>query len=130
MAAVKAVSDEADPKTGAEQAGFFATSGNRGRMVMPLGASSEVRTQVPPTDEKGRQNGTHGGGGGGGHNGGGGNGDGTGVDPAILGLLRRLPLGGTPITSRTRTDLIAAFTAVVTFIYPDADESERPQTEA
>ena len=110
----------------AEQAGFFKATGNRSRMVMPLaGSNGGVGTgSAPPKVTEPEKSATQQRG-----NGGGGD-DGSGVDPAILGLLKRLPPGGTPITAKNRKALIDAFTAVVTFIYPDVEEqSERPQTE-
>ena len=113
----------------AEQAGLFATAGNRSRMVMPPlipGSGSAVTddpankreiTDDPPADPI-----QEGGGSGGGGNGGGF--DGGGIDPAILGLLQRLPPGGTPLNKKRRESLIAAFTATVGFIYPDPEGEE------
>lgn len=59
-----------------------------------------------------------------GGNGGGGGGDDTGIDPAIVGLLKRLPKGGTPMTAKRRKALIDAFTNLVEFIYPDVEDAE------
>lgn len=112
----------------AEQAGLFEMAGSRTRMVVPLGAAPPAAASaaappghaVPPpaaahhpspvSDER-----RHGGGGGG---------DDIGIDPAIVGLLRRLPPGGTPMSAKRRKALIDAFTNVVGFIYPDADDGE------
>jgi hypothetical protein len=104
----------------AEQAGLFATAGNRSRMVMPLGITTPAVTPPPPPAPPGVvETQRHGGG-----NGGGGGGrDDPDIDPAILGLLKRLPPGGTPMSDKRRKALIDAFTNVVGFIYPDADDA-------
>lgn len=106
----------------AEQAGLFEVAGNRTRMVMPVGgvtpAPSTQPPPPPPADVPPPRTQFGGGSGGGGGN------DGTDIDPAILGLLKRLPPGGTPMSHKRRTALIAAFTNVVGFIYPDADDGE------
>jgi hypothetical protein len=109
----------------AEHAGLFRIPGNRTRMVMPIKGSAEPIRQ-PPTkpidqvghnEDRGRQSG------GGSHDRGQSGVDG--IDPAILGLLQKLPKGGTPIGSKRKKALIDAFTATVGFIYPDAEE-EKP----
>ena len=108
----------------ADEAGLFKAAGNRTRMVMPLAMPGSAAPVVPPpltpkpitpsTERDGRNGG-----------GGGGGGDGEGeIDPAILGLLRRLPPGGTPLSGKRRKALIDAFTATVGFIYPEADTDE------
>jgi hypothetical protein len=104
----------------AEQAGLFTTAGNRSRMVMPLAAPSAVApppATLPPAvqHDTTRQ---------GGNGGNGGGDDGLDIDPAILGLLKRLPPGGTPLSAKRRKTLIEAFTATVNFIYPEADAGE------
>lgn len=105
----------------AEQTGLFETAGNRTRMVMPLGAAPPAASTPPAPNTshvqtpEPRRNGSGGGGGGD---------DGDGIDPAILGLLKRLPPGGTTMNAKRRKALIDAFTNVVGFIYPDADEPE------
>ena len=104
----------------AEQAGLFAAAGNRSRMVMPLAAPAAVSPAPPPAATPPAQPETTRKGG----NGDGGGGDGFDIDPAILGLLQRLPLGGTPLSGKKRKALIDAFTATVNFIYPDADADE------
>jgi hypothetical protein len=109
----------------AYQAGLFEAAGNRTKMVMPLDAGNSPMAApapaivTPEVPEKPR----HGGNGGGG--GGGGNGMNTdAIDPAIIGLLMRLPVGGTPMSPKRRKALIDAFTNVVSFIYPDAEDAE------
>jgi hypothetical protein len=105
----------------AQQAGLFDAAGNRTRMVMPFStgsvASISAAPQSAPVDapEAPRRGGNGGGGGGGG--------DVSGIDPAILGLLQRLPPGGTPLPAKRRKALIDAFTAAVGFIYPESDET-------
>jgi hypothetical protein len=104
----------------AEYAGLFKAAGNRTRMTMPLTLPGGATAMLPPAPATPvEQPGT-----GGGNGGGGGDGPGTGIDPAILGLLRRLPPGGTPMSSKRRKALIDAFTAMVGFIYPEADTEE------
>lgn len=103
----------------AEQAGLFKAAGNRTRMVLPLPTPDGVAPLSSPAPKASTETSTINGGGG---SGGGDGGDGVGhIDPAILGLLRRLPPGGTPLTSKRRKALIDAFTATVGFIYPEAD---------
>ncbi|HEX9565317.1 MAG TPA: hypothetical protein VF981_15155 [Gemmatimonadaceae bacterium] len=107
----------------AQQAGLFDMAGNRTRMVMPVGvpaAASSERDSTPAATPASPPNGTTPKMGGGG---GGGGGDGSdGIDPAIVGLLRRLPPGGTAMTEKRRKALIDAFTNVIEFLYPDVDD--------
>lgn len=104
----------------ADQAGLFKATGNRSRMVLPLAMpGTPMAPPAPPAHHAATPSRTGGNGGGGG--GGGGGGDVGEIDPAILGLLRRLPPGGTPISAKKRKLLIDAFTAMVGFIYPDAE---------
>jgi hypothetical protein len=106
----------------ADQAGLFQMAGNRTRMVMPVGTAPAASPPAPPpVQHQTPHNDHHRHGGSGGSGGSGGGGD-VGIDPAILGLLRRLPPGGTPLSKQRRDALIAAFTATVGFIYPDADD--------
>jgi len=106
----------------ADQAGLFKATGTRTRMVLPLASSPTVPVPNPPIQSSQQEMPKVGGGNGGGGAGGGGDDTGlSGIDPAILGLLRRLPPGGTPLTAKRRKALIDAFTATVGFIYPDAD---------
>lgn len=107
----------------AEYAGLFKAAGNRTKMVMPLVPLPVPGGTVPPAqgakpEDSHAPKGNNGGGGGGGGD------DGSGIDPAIMGLLRRLPPGGTPISSKRRKALIDAFTYAVGFIYPDAEGEE------
>lgn len=105
----------------AESAGLFRAAGNRTKMVMPL-ALPGGGFQTPPANKPQESHTPSGGNGGGG--GGSGGDDGAGIDPAIMGLLRRLPPGGTPLSAKRRKSLIEAFTATVGFIYPEADSEE------
>lgn len=104
----------------AEQAGFFKASG-RTRMVLPLGGvssgqkplASVVGAAQAPAAPSSRERGGNGGSGA----------DGSGsIHPAILGLLKELPSAGNPLSSKTRSSLIAAFSATISFIYPDEDD--------
>lgn len=115
----------------ADDAGFFATTGNRSQMVKPVvGAGGNEHTPPLPADNPPADTSRHGGGGGGGNGGGGGQ-DTSGIDPAILGLLKRLPPAGTPLSAKRRKQFVDAFTHTVAFIYPEAEENgERPQTES
>lgn len=54
--------------------------------------------------------------------GGGGGDGGDGIHPAILGLLRELPAAGTPIPSKRKEQLKAAFAMSIDFIYPDPED--------
>jgi hypothetical protein len=103
----------------AEQAGLFKVAGNRSKMMLPLASPvvSPAAPAIPPLSPMESDAPRHGG------NGGGSNGrGGSTIDPAILGLLEKLPSAGTPLTAKKRRHLIDAFTATVNFIYPDADE--------
>lgn len=101
----------------ADYAGLFKAAGNRSRMTMPLNLPGGSAKMVPPQPAGLTETPKSGGNGGGGD-------DGGTIDPAILGLLRRLPPGGTPLSSKRRKALIDAFTATVGFIYPEADGDE------
>lgn len=97
----------------AEQAGFFATTGDRSRLVRPAAANVPPQAIVtkkdeqPPAPEKPK--------------GGGGDGPTGGVHSAIIGLLRELPPPGTPWTSQKKQRFLDAFKATVDFIYPEED---------
>lgn len=109
----------------AEEAGLFKAAGNRTKMVMPLtlpGGNAQLTSPLPPPQADTTKNG--GGGGGNGSGGGGGGDDVDGIDPAIIGLLRRLPASGTPLSSKRRKALIDAFTSMVGWIYPEAETEE------
>ena len=107
----------------AEYAGLFKAAGNRTKMVMPLTLPGGSASMVPPPPAHTDPPAPRRGGGNGGGNGGDGDG-GEDIDPAIMGLLRRLPPGGTPLSSKRRKALIDAFTATVGFIYPEADSED------
>lgn len=104
----------------AEQAGFFKMAGNRTRMVRPLSLGATTPASLPSTSANGGSREPppvevpqrHGGGGGG---------EPPDIPSAILGLLRGLPKEGTPLTTKRRDALVAAFTATVEYLYPDAD---------
>lgn len=104
----------------AEQAGFFSTSGDRSRLIRP------TVTQIPappvtqathtenvsskidsPVQEKQRAS----------------SGDGgtSGVDTAIIGLLRKLPSHGASWTTIEQTRFLTAFTHTIQFLYPTTD---------
>lgn len=115
----------------AEYAGFFEMGGGaRDRLVKPVITPKDQADEAPaavlPPDDR-QDNGIEGEtkttepvtGGGGSGSGGGGEGD---IDPAIYGLLQRLPASGTPLSDKRRKALIDAFTSLVNFIYPEADE--------
>lgn len=119
----------------AEQAGMFEAGGpgNRSRLAMPLGVDMTAVNDPVTGEKRDDENGGGSGGSGGGSGSGGGKGESGGsaggwmaaaesIDPAIVGLLMRLPEGGTPMTQKRRKALIDAFTNVVNFIYPDADD--------
>lgn len=102
----------------AAEAGFFKVGGEK-RLVAPLIVGGDKIVPPAPKDEV-----VGGGGGGGGSNGGGGGGDGgdvTGIDPALIALLRRLPPPGATLSRNKRKNLIEAFTSAVNWIYPDPD---------
>ena len=103
-------------KESADDAGFFKLGGLR-RMVMPtagsgaaLASSPAPKTETPAEEPPPRYG-----------SGGGGGGDFGDIDPAIIGLLKRLPPGGTPLTTKRRQTLIDAFTATINFLYPEPD---------
>lgn len=102
----------------ADYAGLFKAVGNRTKMVMPLTLPGGTAQLAPPAPAEPPTDTSLGGDGGGG-------GDGENIDHAILiNLLRRLPPGGTPLTGRRRKALIDAFTAMLVYVYPDADSEE------
>ena len=94
----------------AEFAGFFDTAG-RSQMVRPVNLH-DVPQQVDDdeTDRRDEPSGTSD------------VTDAAGIDPAIIGLLQRLPPGGTSLPAVKRKQLIAAFTSVVKFIYPEPED--------
>ncbi|SRR6266568_3866930 len=99
----------------ADQAGFFKAAGPS-RMVMPLAAPPASAPPAPAPSQETPTFARRGG------NGGDGGGQDTGnIPPAILGLLHDLPPARTPMSSKRRADLIAAFTAAVGWIYPESE---------
>ena len=44
------------------------------------------------------------------------------IDPALVALLRKLPASGTPLAPKRRKALVAAFNALIDFIYPSQDD--------
>lgn len=46
------------------------------------------------------------------------------IDPAIYGLIRRLPTVGTSMSKKKRDDLVGAFTALITFLYPEEEVNQ------
>ena len=105
----------------AEQAGLFSAAGNRTRMVMPFIATLGVPTTpvTPSQNGDATPSARHGGGG----NGGGGD-DLDGIDPAIIGLLRKFPRSGELLSAKRRRVLIDAFTNLVAVIYPEPESAQ------
>jgi len=105
-------------RASAKFAGFFDTAGSA-QMVNPVGlqgSSQDPPPDDPPDGGEQRPKGGHGG-----------TGDGGGqgadhIDPAIIGLLQKLPPSGTPLNQKKREKLINAFESFVAFIYPDPDD--------
>lgn len=104
----------------AEQAGFFSTSGDRSKLIKPSvthSASHHPANPInldnlppkieAPTQEKPKTSGGDGGAGG--------------VDTAIIGLLRKLPIQGASWTSAEQTRFLTAFTHTIQFLYPVED---------
>lgn len=114
----------------ADTAGYFRATGNRAKMVKPIisETSMEVRgnserkqedrskigegrdTENPQTPPKSNRYGGSDGG------------DGGGIDPALLGLLRNLPPPGSQLGPKRRAALIEAFKSTINFIYPEDEE--------
>jgi uncharacterized membrane protein YgcG len=116
----------------ADQAGLFATAGNRTRMVRPLGARRDEnpagsrQKDTPRQDDAGSGD-KHGSNGSGRSSGGGGSGNGGGgsygdIDPAFIGLLRRLPEAGQPLDAKRRNAVVEAFKNTVDFLYPEQSD--------
>lgn len=107
----------------AEQAGFFAATGNRTRLIKPSLTSApvpvgETQTPVPPSPpapSPAPRPPMYGGGGS----------DGTGaVHSAIIGLLRDLPPPGAGWPKKQKARFIKAFQATLDFVYPGDDEDD------
>lgn len=114
----------------ADTAGLFRIHGAASRKmvlpIMPSGGSPKpphprTPTTTTPDDSASTRNGGDGGGSGNGGSGGGGGEDLTGIDPALVALLRRLPKAGTELSRQRRDRLIAAFTAAIDWIYPSPE---------
>jgi hypothetical protein len=103
----------------ADQAGFFAATGNRSRMIAPTGithsaASANLQAQSStangndaPSQERPK---------------GGGGGDGpSGVHPALVAMLRELPRPGTAWPRPKKELFMTAFRSIVDVIYPDQE---------
>jgi hypothetical protein len=106
----------------AESAGLFKATGNRTRMVAPIFAASTNLESAAQSESESRstndlsaiQKAPLGGRGNGGEP--------PDIHPAILGLLRELPPAGTTISDKKRASLIAAFTGLIGYIYPEKDD--------
>jgi hypothetical protein len=107
----------------ADAAGLFKLAG-KSKMVKPIFSSftepvdTTVEEHLPadpaPDDRRGGGSST-------GSGGGGGN-DGTGIHPALLGLLRGLPPIGQKLPPKRRTALIEAFKSTVNFVWPEEED--------
>jgi len=101
----------------AESAGFFETAGSS-QMVEPMNLNLPENTGQVASDEDEQDDVDE-------HRGTRPDSDSSGIDPAIVGLLEKLPPGGTPLPAIKRKQLIAAFTSVVKFIYPEPENDDR-----
>ena len=103
----------------AEYAGFFATGGNRSRLIKPpinisdRKPNSDIQMESQPQNE-GQQKPKWTGGGGG---------EPPGVHSAIIGLLRELPAPGNTWKKSKKDAFKTAFAATLDFIYPTDDEA-------
>ena len=107
----------------AREAGVLHEDSKGTRMVKPLSHPTREAVHDSPPGVTGEPERDRGGNGSSGGSGGGG-----GIDPAIQGLLEKLPPSGTPLARTRRDALITAFTACIDFIYPAEEENQRPQT--
>jgi len=105
-------------KLSAEQTGFLATA--KDRLIRPApGApdpavtASATLTSTPQRQEMPEP-----------RRGGGGGGDSSGIDPSLLGLLRRLPQPGGEWTAKDQEAFLAAFQSVIKFLYPAKGEAD------
>lgn len=105
----------------AEQAGFFSTSGDRSRLIKPTVTQSSTPQTIQPNtqdnispkiDVHAQEK----------HKTVGGDGGAGGVDTAIIGLLRKLPVQGASWTSAEQKRFLTAFTHTIQFLYPTEDE--------
>ena len=98
----------------AEQAGFFATTGDRSRLVKPSGAAKPLVAGQSPKEEPAAPAERP--------KSGGGDGPTGGVHSAIIGVLRELPPPG-PWKATNKKRFKDALMGVIDLIYPDAEES-------
>lgn len=100
----------------ADQAGFFSISGNRSKLIKPVGESPQRQKDEPkqekPKDEPPPHKPSASGGG---------EGPPPSIHTAIAGLLRELPKPG-PWPKKGKERFMSAFRATIDFIYPDSDE--------
>jgi hypothetical protein len=113
----------------AESAGFFKTTPGERKLVMPIlkasGASDghKARDEQPRHMDEGHGGNGGGGGSGNGGGGGGGNNNTSQIPNAILGLFEKLPAPAPgALSPKRRERLIAALTANINHLYPDADD--------
>jgi hypothetical protein len=103
-------------KDSATQAGFFQSASDRlirpaaTAVSTPTPAATEIKREDSPAPERPRRFG--------------GGGDGTGINPSILGLLQQLPQPDAPWSAAEQKSFLDAFTAVVKFIYPVKGEAD------
>jgi hypothetical protein len=105
----------------AEQAGFFSSNGDRSRLIKPpVKQKAQARTEwttaldtvpsqgamVASAQQKAGDK----------------NRESANVDPAVTGLLRKLPMPGKPWTSAEQTRFLTAFTHIIQFLYPPEDD--------
>ena len=107
----------------AEYAGLFDTAGTS-KMIRPVRVAEQPPADVPTQDSDGRIPAQGSGKGSGTETPekAGGDQDVGSIDPALSGLLQRLPPGGTSMSKSKRDQLVKAFTSVVEFIYPDKED--------
>lgn len=106
----------------ADQAGFFATTGNKSRMIRPVVMqAAATKTDVaqvttksdPPADFQKTVTG-----------GGGGDGTPPGVHPALVAILRELPRSGTEWPKSKKDRFIVGFRGILDIVFPDPEESQ------
>lgn len=106
----------------AEQAGFFATTGNKSRMIRPVIAqgSPAVKSDPPPAAKPELQTEIqkHGGGGGDG-------GTPPGVHPALVAMLRELPRSGNEWPKIKKDRFLTAFRSILDVVYPESEEAQK-----
>lgn len=111
----------------AQYAGVLTTTAKGNSLVRPLSTRPGGHEEPEPPDEPEAQEGpatpemAAGNGGGTSLEDSGGSGS---IDPTLLALLRKLPPGGTHLTPKRREALVAAFNALIDFIYPGDDDDD------